>query len=79
MSPQTIRLLNWASVALLCVGLALVICHDQVVRFWINADAGCWPWSPAEVEYHDGMTICPGQSARATIIIVVPNRRQDGI
>jgi hypothetical protein len=30
----------------------------------LNLGAGCPPWAPSVVEYHDGMTLCPGQSAR---------------
>jgi hypothetical protein len=27
-----------------------------------NAIAGCYPWSPKTVIFHQGMTICPGQT-----------------
>lgn len=42
--------------------------------FYINARAGCWPWSPKMVEYHRGMTLCPGQSAMGTIMLPLISR-----
>lgn len=35
--------------------------------FITNAIAGCYPWSPKVVDYHDDMKICPGQSVRIDI------------
>jgi hypothetical protein len=32
-----------------------------------NAVDGCYPWSPKEVEFRQGMTLCPGQSAMGDI------------
>jgi len=72
------RWLLWLCLALCCVNTALILCRDGIARLWVNAEAGCWPWSPAEVEYRDGMTICPGQSVHATIVIIVPQERRDG-
>lgn len=39
--------------------------------FWINAWYGCYPWSPKEVPFHQGMTICPGQTAVGTASVTV--------
>lgn len=54
---------------------------DCVVRLYLNAKAGCYPWSAAEVEYHDGMTLCPGQSFRLMIPLIIdrPKIRDNGI
>jgi hypothetical protein len=41
-------------------------------RFMVNAEYGCFPWSPAVVQYHDSMTVCPGQTV--IVGIPVPNR-----
>ena len=30
---------------------------------------GCGPWAPAVVEFHQGMTLCPGQTAKGFIIV----------
>jgi hypothetical protein len=48
---------------------AVIVLHERIAHFILNARDGCWPWSPADVEYHDGMTICPGQTAHGTVII----------
>jgi hypothetical protein len=43
----------------------------------INARAGCWPWTPAVVDYREGMTFCPGQ--KAIIRLSVPKPREPWI
>lgn len=47
----------------------------------INARGGCYPWSPSEVEFHQGMTICPGQTAtmHMDVITTSPDPRNEGI
>ena len=64
---------------LLIFNAAMIFWPRQIARLLINARAGCFPWSPREVEYHDGMTIFPGQSARMTIIIAIPKKEDTGI
>lgn len=44
-----------------------------------NASAGCYPWSPKEIEFHQGMTICPGQSAVGRLIISPTSQPDRGI
>lgn len=44
----------------------------EIVLFVINAKGGCFPWSPKEVEYYDGVTLCPGQSTSLKMYIVIP-------
>jgi hypothetical protein len=60
------------------VNLAVVFFRKDVALFYINARAGCWPWSPKVVPYHEGMTICPGQAAMVPFVIPfeVPVERQ---
>ena len=62
-SIWTLIALTWAA------NVVLWTAGDRVILFVINARAGCWPWSPAEVEYYPGMTLCPGQTAKTTIMI----------
>lgn len=73
------KLLLAAMAAMLLVDAAMVVFGARIALFVINASAGCWPWSPGDVEYHDGMTICPGQSAHLDLIISVPKRQDTGI
>lgn len=40
--------------------------------FFINASAGCYPWSPKEVPFHQGMTLCPGQTAVGSFTMQTP-------
>lgn len=61
--PSKIRWLNFI-VAMLIALVIVAIAVD-------NAASGCYPWSPKEVEFHQGMTICPSQSARFTIEVPV--------
>lgn len=68
-----------AIAALMVAADLLLFFRDEAFVFYLNAKAGCWPWSPKVVDYHEGMTICPGQSARATIIIQIKRRRDDEI
>lgn len=59
--------LRWAirilAVALLAINLALFFFGHQIMLLYVNAKGGCFPWSSKIVEYREGMTICPGQSA----------------
>ena len=64
---------------LLIFNAAMIFWPQTVVLFLINARAGCFPWTPPEVEYREGMTLCPGQSARMTIIIALPKKEDTGI
>ena len=50
---------------------AMAIYPTEIVLLWINAQAGCYPWSPKEVEFKQGMTLCPGQNAKMTIEIPI--------
>jgi hypothetical protein len=64
------------SLFLLAIDIGVIYVHREEWRLlYINARAGCYPWSPAEVEFHEGMTICPGQRARGRIIIIPPTGR----
>lgn len=54
---------------LMCFDLILLYFRNDLALLWINARGGCYPWSPREVEYHDHMTLCPGQTARMHIPI----------
>lgn len=56
----------------LVLDIVLLVFRQQIALAYINAQGGCYPWSPAEVEYHDGMTLCPGQSARMRLKIIIP-------
>ena len=55
--PSWVRWVNGASL----VSNSIVALFYGVV-IADNAIGGCYPWSPAEVEYHEGMTLCPGQT-----------------
>lgn len=66
------------ALAILMADAALALFRDRVALFIVNGRAGCWPWSSGVVEYHDGMTLCPGQSVELQIIFVVPRRSGDG-
>jgi hypothetical protein len=55
-------------------GLAATILSGLCAAIWgllvaANLSAGCTPWAPAEVEFKQGMTLCPGQSAKGTFTI----------
>lgn len=58
------------SLVLIALNIAVLIWPQDVRLLVINARAGCFPWSPKEVEFKQGMTICPGQ--RAIHIIELP-------
>lgn len=76
--PGAPRPSRWRRRAILaaCVIFAIefgaMVFHDRVRLLVANARAGCFPWAPAEVEYHPGMTLCPGQSARAYVLVPFP-------
>lgn len=55
-----------------CVVGELVLFRDEIRLVFENARSGCWPWSPAVVDYYPGMTLCPGQEARVRIIVPLP-------
>ncbi len=68
--------LIWGTtLALLGINAALLLAHDRLALLLINARGGCYPWSPPEVEYHDGMTLCPGQAVR--VPFAIPNDPND--
>jgi hypothetical protein len=47
--------------------------RERVALFVLNGWHGCWPWSPKEVTFYQGMTLCPGQTARAEFNVeIVP-------
>jgi hypothetical protein len=52
---------------LFCLGVLGTLALGMLVIFAINAAGGCYPWSPKDVEFHQGMTLCPGQTAHGTI------------
>ena len=52
---------------LFCLGLLGALVLGKLVIFAINAAGGCYPWSPKDVAFHQGMTLCPGQTAHGTI------------
>jgi len=54
--------LTWAALA----ALAIILLGDIAIS---NIAAGCMPWAPTEVEFHQGMTICPGQTAKGFMIM----------
>lgn len=64
------RLRRWlhAIVIIVNLGSASLFLYE----IWPNASAGCFPWSPAEVEFYQGMTLCPHQRARVTIPLALP-------
>jgi len=37
-----------------------------------NVTSGCYPWSPKHVVFHQGMTLCPGQSAEISVPVWHP-------
>jgi hypothetical protein len=77
MEMAAIRKLIYIGLALgVLANVGLFFFGPQVALFYINAKGGCFPWSPAEVEYYDGMTICPGQSARMTIPLIIEYQPQ---
>jgi hypothetical protein len=65
--------------AMLMLDIALMLFGADLGRLVANARYGCFPWSPPIVEYRPGMTLCPGQSAHATIIIEIGPRDGGGI
>jgi hypothetical protein len=46
--------------ALIVAAIAAMV---WLILLAINAAGGCYPWSPKDVEFHQGMTLCPGQTA----------------
>lgn len=54
------------------VGLCTGSLAWHVFILAINASGGCYPWSPKTVVFHQGMTICPGQSAVGAFRIEMP-------
>ena len=63
------RLLILALAGIAAFWIAVVVFEDRLRLLVENAKGGCFPWSPAVVEYHEGMTLCPGQSVIITIKI----------
>lgn len=62
----------WAAVAMVALNVVIWAWGPQIVLLVINAKCGCFPWSPKEVPYKPGMTICPGQTAIVTVTVPVP-------
>jgi hypothetical protein len=52
---------------LFCLGVLGTLLLGMLVIFAYNAAGGCYPWSPKDVAFHQGMTLCPGQTAHGTI------------
>lgn len=75
------RLLLLRIALLLVIGIdtGLLLTLTPVRLFFINAQYGCYPWSPAEVLYRDGMTLCPGQAVRMQLKIPLPAPTDKGI
>jgi hypothetical protein len=73
-TPQSWLALS--QVVLLVFVLALLaVNRQQVFLLALNARYGCFPWSPAVVDYKPGMTLCPGQSTRVTVPLT---QQEDG-
>lgn len=53
--------------ALLAIGIACLA--DPL--FFVNAEHGCYPWSPKKIAFRQGMTLCPGQEAELDIGIQI--------
>lgn len=67
---------KWFLIFLITLNVVIAVA-PSAWRFYINGRAGCWPWSPAEVDYSEGMTLCPGQSARMRVPFqIAPVRRE---
>jgi hypothetical protein len=67
--------------------IAILCMWVFIIGSWIWI-AGMWGWfgecgwfAPKTVEFHQGMTLCPGQSAHIEIRIPLhaPERQDDGI
>lgn len=74
---MTRRTAGW--IWIICAALnfasaALYLWPEPIMLFFINARAGCWPWSPSDVEFHQGMTICPDQRAHGFIELPPPSK-----
>jgi hypothetical protein len=70
---QRARLILWTLIVLsLAADVAYFLGGERARLFVANARDGCFPWSPAVVEFSPGMTICPGQMVVITIQIPVP-------
>jgi hypothetical protein len=69
------NLLLGVCVCLLILNLVLFFKGEQMVLLWINGRAGCYPWSPREVEYKPGMTLCPGQSTTVGVPMIAPRQK----
>ncbi len=63
---------GWRCLALAATLALLALPAINVAR---NVAVGCYPWSPAEVEYHEGMVRCPGQRIIWTIQVAPPEPR----
>jgi len=61
------RILLIVATTLTALGIALVLRGREIVLLAINASAGCYPWSPKVVPYHDDMMLCPGQQTHVPI------------
>jgi hypothetical protein len=72
--------LTSAVLAVWTFAAAMPFAGTWAALLFINARAGCFPWSAAEVEYHPRMTICPGQTARGTMSTdrVIPEKKSGG-
>ena len=49
------------------IGAVLLVLSVLTAPARSQSPAGS-PWSPRDVEYHDGMTICPGQRAHGPVV-----------
>ena len=64
--PAQIRRRKWVQAYFLGV-VALLNGAMLIVLIGGMAQSGCYPWAPRLVEFHQGMTLCPGQSATAHV------------
>jgi hypothetical protein len=62
---------------MLVADLIALAFRQNVALFIVNAFGGCFPWSPRDVQYYPGMTLCPGQTAHTVIVIEVPASKGD--
>lgn len=56
------RLKTWVFLATNALAACISGFAFQSAILIVNAVDGCYPFAPREVPYHDGMTLCPGQS-----------------
>lgn len=45
---------------------------QYTLLFFMNASAGCYPWSPKTVPFHQHMTLCPGQETTVPVELAPP-------